>query len=69
MKKSEIYVYYGTQEGQATELPFKLPFTPNEIRYALQADEGKMLTNGTVKTSCIYVTSEDLPNWHEEAAT
>lgn len=63
MKKTVQYVYLGTNGTIIS--PVHLEDIYYTIRYALQADPEKYLTNGTVKSYTALVSEDDLENWKE----
>lgn len=64
MQKKDLYFYKG-ENGGAVQTLVKIPgaeFTP---MYRLIADDGKELTDGSVKVSVIDIAVDDLSKWSE----
>lgn len=63
MKKNKIYRYLG-RNGMITT-PVLLEGVTPIIMYRLIADNNKILTNGTIKTTQVDVFEDELNDWHE----
>lgn len=63
MKKTKLYRYVG-RNGTVTT-PVLLDDIKHYIYYHLAADEGKILTNGEIKTFATDIPEEDLNLWKE----
>lgn len=62
MTKTKIYLYR-LENGGAVAVRSKIVDTA--IEYALEADAGKLLTNGIVTAKCVQVTSEEVDDYYE----
>jgi hypothetical protein len=63
MIKNKIYRYLG-RNGMITT-PVLLEGVTPIIMYRLIADNNKILTNGTIKTTQVDVFEDELNDWHE----
>ena len=63
MKKNKIYRYLG-RNGMITT-PVLLEGVTPIIMYRLIADNNKILTTGTIKTTQVDVFEDELNDWHE----
>lgn len=63
MKKTIVYRYLG--ENGVLEAPVLLPNTYYVKIFALEADQNKILTNGTIKTNRIRVPESEINDWYE----
>ena len=63
MKKTVVYRYLG--ENGVLEAPVLLPNTYYVKIFVLEADQNKILTNGTIKTSRIRVPESEVNDWYE----
>lgn len=63
MIKNKIYRYLG-RNGMITT-PILLEGVTPIIMYRLIADNNKILTNGTIKTTQVDVFEDELNDWHE----
>ena len=67
MQTKMIYVYLG-EGNNGIQTPFKLlNATESKTLTRLIADDGKILVNGDVQTSCIDVENDAIDNWIEIA--
>ena len=65
MQTKIIYIYLGEGNG-GLQTPFKLlNATESKTMTRLIADEGKILVNGDVRTSCIDVENDAIDGWSE----
>lgn len=63
MKKTALYTYLGTN-GTITS-PVHLEDIYYILKYRLEADENKMLSNGNTLTKTIIVPYDEVENWRE----
>lgn len=63
MKKINIYMYLGSN-GTITS-PVLLEGVQHATYYKLEADEGKILTNGKNEQLTVIIPVEDLDKWKE----
>ena len=63
MKKTIVYRYLG--ENGVLEAPILLPDTYYVKIFVLEADQDKILTNGTTKTIRIRVPESEVNDWYE----
>lgn len=63
MTTKTIYIYDGVNGRIQT--PVELPITAIKTMTRLIADDGMMLVNGDVQTTCIDVDNQDVGNWKE----
>lgn len=63
MKKTVVYRYLG--ENGVLEAPILLPNTYYVKIFVLEADQNKILTNGTTKTIRIRVPESEVNDWYE----
>jgi hypothetical protein len=66
MIKKDLYFYEG--EGGSIQTLIKIPYARYTQMYRLIADEGKELTDGTNRTTCIDVLPENVDKWTEVEA-
>ena len=65
MQTKTIYVYLG-EVNSGVQTPFKLlNATESKTLTRLIADDGKILVNGDVQTSCIDVENDAIDSWSE----
>lgn len=62
MKITNLYRYHG--EGGTVDTLVLLPME-HEDMYRLEAEEGKMLTNGEITETVIDIPKADLERWSE----
>ena len=63
MTKTALYTYLGTN-GTITS-PVHLEDIYYILKYRLEADENKMLSNGNTLTKTIIVPYDEVENWRE----
>ena len=63
MKKTIAYRYLG--ENGILEAPILLPNTYCVKIFVLEADQNKILTNGTIKTNRIRIPESEINDWYE----
>lgn len=63
MTTKTIYIYDGVNGSIQT--PVELPMTTIKTMTRLIADDGMMLVNGDIQTTCIDVDNQDLGSWKE----
>ena len=63
MKKTVLYTYYGTNGLLTT--PIHLEGIYSTIQYRLEAEDGKMMTNGTITKKMVTVSESELDEWKE----
>lgn len=63
MKKTALYTYLGTN-GTITS-PVHLEDIYYILKYRLEADENKMLSNGNTLTKTVIVPYDEVENWRE----
>ena len=63
MTKTKMYRYIG-RNGIVTT-PVLLEDIKHYLRYRLEADAGKILTNGIKKVHVTEIDAEDLSDWYE----
>ncbi len=63
MKKTTLYFYMGTNGTILSPVHLEDIYYTN--RYTLEADKGKILTDGYRRTRCVTVPEEELENWKE----
>lgn len=63
MTKTPLYTYYGTNGTITT--PIHLEGIYSTVQYRLEADENKMMTNGTIYRKMVLVSENELDDWKE----
>lgn len=63
MRKCELFTYLGENGTVTTSI--RIPGVPCVIKYSLEADKGKILTNGHIQAYTQVVPERELPNWYE----
>lgn len=65
MTSKVIYRYFASDGKQGVDTPFIIPGATAIQRLRLIADDGKLLTNGSLTVSVIDVKATDMSNWKE----
>lgn len=63
MKKETIYTYLG--DNGIINSTIYLPGVNSVLKYALTADEGKILVNDAEKAQTVIVPEREVSNWKE----